>query len=257
MSRVRVQENRQPDPSAPGSVIAGKRYDRMRAIAPVLLAALIADVEPGQVGAAPQRTAKSRADSAVPHLNADGTIRQPSRVAAAQWRDPDDTQAMERDERGRAHQATVKGYRVADPLDRLPCEADHHKAARRLRQDWERGSGARSGGPSEKVDGGTRDHDSGAAQLQARRDYEDAVAAVGIRACAYVLPVVLAGWTVADLVGRLGGNAMATQGRVMAGLDRLAEWYFPPDQKVVPFVPELPDRHGVTDLPKERLGRVK
>jgi hypothetical protein len=193
-----------------------------------------------------------------PHLLPDGAIRHPHRVAAAEWRDPDDVAAMAKDARGRRGQKTVQGYRVADPLDRLPCELEHHKAARRLRDDWERGSGARSGGPTEKVDGGARDHDSIAAQMEARRRYQDAVAALGPRGCVYVLPVVLAGWTVADLVARLGGNAMSMQGRVMTGLDRLWDHYDPSEKKVEDFVvPEVPDRHGVTDVGPERLGRVR
>jgi hypothetical protein len=154
----------------------------------------------------------------------------------------------------------VRGYRTIDPLSRLPCQADHRMAASRLRNDWERGSGARAGGPTEKVDGGSsRERDSIAAQLQARRDYEDAVAALGLRASAYVLPIVLSGWTVADLVKARGGNAMAVQGRVMAGLDRLVDWYFPSSAEpfVVPVSPIVAIDVGVVDIPQERLGRAR
>lgn len=179
-------------------------------------------------------------------------------ITEAQWRDPEDALAMERDADGRRHQRTIKGFRAIDPLDRLPCESNHRKAVARLRSDWERGSGARSGGSDAgRVDGGSRDHDSIAAGMEARRCYQDAVQALGMRASAYVLPVALSGWTVADLVGKHGGNAMATQGRVMAGLDRLAEHYFG-DGDVVPFVvplsPILVDP-SVTHLEQERLGR--
>lgn len=202
-----------------------------------------------------------------PHLTDAGEIRQPSYIQPSQWRDPDDAVALERGPNGRRHQKTIAGYRAIDPLDRLPCQPDHHKAARRLRQDWERGSGATSGrSEAGYVDGGSRDHDSIAAQLEARRRYQDAVQALGQRACAYVLPVVLSGWTCADLVGKFGGNAMSVQGRVMAGLDRLSEHYVPP-KEVATIVPTLLDIDGavltemvdpkVTDLPQDRLGRFK
>lgn len=195
-------------------------------------------------------TSASKAESGRTHIRPN--------ITEAQWRDPEDSSAMERDADGRRHQRTIKGFRAIDPLDRLPCEASHRKAVGRLRADWERGSGARSGGSDAgRVDGGSRDHDSIAAGMEARRCYQDAVQALGLRASAFVLPIVLSGWTVADLVARHGGNAMAMQGRVMAGLDRLAEHYFS-DGDAVPFVvplsPILVDP-GVTHLEQERLGR--
>jgi hypothetical protein len=193
-----------------------------------------------------------------PHLLPDGAIRDPARVAAGQWRDPDDAQAMERGPDGRRHQRTIAGYRAIDPLSRLPCAAEHHKAARRLRDDWERGSGARGARSSEYVDGSSRDRDSMSGQIEARRRYEAAVRDIGLRVSAYVLPVVLCGWTAADLVERHGGNAMAMQGRIMAGLDRLAEHYFGA-AGVAAFEPEtaLMVDAAVVDLPQDRLGRAK
>ncbi len=119
------------------------------------------------------------------------------------------------------------GISRVSPLDRLPCDVEHLKAARRLRQDWERGSGAMSGGgDAGKVDSSSGDRDGGTVgQLEARRRYQDAVEAVGPRLCGYLLPVVLAGWTVAQMVTKHGGNPMALQGRVMAALDRLADHF--------------------------------
>jgi hypothetical protein len=70
----------------------------------------------------------------------------PERIAETNWRDPDDTTALERDSQGRAHQRTISGCRAIDPLTRLPCEPDHHRAASRRRPDWECGSGAPGGG---------------------------------------------------------------------------------------------------------------
>lgn len=191
-----------------------------------------------------------------PHLNDDGTIRQPDRIARVQWRDPEDTAAMERT-KGRAHKKTVNGYRAIDPLTRLPCEPNHLTAASRLRADWEYGSGARGDGMGFRVDGNSRDNDTSAGPLEARRRYQNAVQALGQRASAFVLPLVLSGWTVADLVQEHGGNAMAVQGRVMAGLDRLAEHYFGERSVdfVVPFSPLVVDVGS--DLPQERLGRFK
>ena len=182
------------------------------------------------------------------------------RPEPAQWRDPDDKTAMEKGPSGKRHQKTISGFRVIDPLTRLPCQAEHFKAANRLRQDWERGSGATSGGSEAgKVDQSSRDHDSVAGQMEARRRFQDAVQAIGQRMCAYMLPVVLSGWTVADLVNRHGGNAMTMQGRVMSGLDRLHEYYNPPKDPVAPYVPLSPlvVDPSVTDLDQDRLGRVK
>ena len=95
-----------------------------------------------------------------------------------------------------------------------------------------------------------------AGPLQARRDYEAAVRALGMRISVYVLPVVLSWWTVADLLKRHGGNAMSMQGRVMAGLDVLADWYFPSAGEgfELPALLEVADPLG-SDLPPERLGR--
>lgn len=201
----------------------------------------------------PVRTARAAPD-VPPHLTGDGSIRHPHRIATGEWRDPDDTQAMERDERGRAHQATVRGYRVADPLDRLPCDAEQRRAAGKLRWLHDIAEGVRAG-KGEKVDGG-RSHEPTVAQLDAITARREAFEALGVRACAFVVPVVLSGWTVADLVARHGGNAMAVQGRVMAALDRLVEHFYPPQERATIMVPALLDRHGVTDLPAERLGRV-
>lgn len=179
-------------------------------------------------------------------------------VVQAQWRDPDDSVALERGPDGRRHQRTISGFRAIDPLDRLPCEVPHRRAAARLRMEWEIGSGARSGTSMDFVDNSRGSTDTMAGQLEARRQYQDAVQALGQRACAYVLPVVLSWWTVADLVARHGGNVMAMQGRVMSGLDRLVDHYFPPKEPARPFEPppnpQVVDP-GVTDLGQERLGR--
>lgn len=192
-------------------------------------------------------------------MSAAETMR-PKGAQRAEWRDPDDKVAMERGSDGKRHQKTISGFRVIDPLTRLPCEPEHLKAASRLRHDWERGSGATSGGSETgKVDQSARDHDSIAGQMEARRRYQDAVQAVGMRMCAYMLPVVLSGWTVADLVGRHGGNAMTMQGRVMSALDRLVDHFNPPKDPIVidvPLSPLMVDP-SVTDLGQERLGRVK
>ena len=168
--------------------------------------------------------------SPFPHVLPDGSVRHPERVAQARWRDPEDIAAFERGVDGRSHQRTVVGFRAIDPLDRLPCTADHWKAAARLRAVWERGSGVRTGGGAlDRVDGLNQDRDAAAAVLDARRAFEAAGRAMGARACDVVLPVVLVGLTVADLIKRDGGgNPMAVQGRVMAGLDRLVEHYWPP-----------------------------
>jgi hypothetical protein len=92
-------------------------------------------------------------------------------------------------------------------------------------------------------------------QLDAIRRRREVYQALGVRACAVVLPVVLSGWTVADLVQRMGGNAMAMQGRLMAGLDRLAEHLVPKREVATIVVPSFTDRHE-TGLPQERIGRV-
>ena len=184
----------------------------------------------------------------------------PALVSPATWRDPDDTAAMERDERGRAHQKTIAGFRVVDPLTRLPCAPEHIKAATKLRIDWERGSGARTGSSDAgKVDNSVRDHDSVAAGMEARRRYQDAFDAVGIIGCSWLLPVVLCGWTVADLVKKRGGNAMTVQGRVMAALDRLAEHFGLGESRatVVLEAPWMLTPYVPVDqaLPAERIGR--
>ena len=188
------------------------------------------------------------------------TTSRPGRPEPAQWRDPDDAVAMEKGLDGRRHQKTISGFRVIDPLTRLPCEPEHFKAANRLRHDWQRGSGATSGGSDAgKVDNAARDHDSIAGQMEARRRYQDAVEALGHRMCIYLLPIVLAGWTVTDLVLRFRGNAMTMQGRVMSGLDKLVDHYNPPRNPVVAYVPPSPLMvdPGVTHIGQERLGRVK
>ena len=103
------------------------------------------------------------------------------------------------------------------------------------------------------------DHDSVAAGVEARRRYQDAFYAVGIIGCSWLLPVVLCGWSVADLVKKRGGNAMTVQGRVMAALDRLAEHFGLGESRatvvleapwmLTPYVPV-----GQA-LPAERIGR--
>ena len=191
--------------------------------------------------------------SPFPHVLPDGSVRHPERVAQARWRDPEDIAAFERGVDGRSHQRTVAGFRAIDPLDRLPCTADHWKAAARLRAVWERGSGVRTGGGAlDRVDGTNKDRDATAAVLDARRAFEAARRAMGARACDVVLPVVLVGLTVADLVKRDGGNPMAMQGRVMAGLDRLVEHYWPPQDAPAiaasaanPVCPRCNDRREV------------
>ena len=191
-----------------------------------------------------------------PYLLSDGSIRHPNRVAPAQWRDPDDTQALARDERGRIGQRRISGFRAIDPLQRLPCEPSHITAAKRFRADWELGSGARSGGAAlDRVDCGSHDRDTVSGPLEARRRYQDAVASLGPSACLYVLPVVLSWWTVADLVAARGGNPMQVQGRVMAGLDRLVEHYQPSQPSVPVVVPLSP--LVVDGLPADRTGRFK
>jgi len=183
-----------------------------------------------------------------------------ARVEQAKWRDPEDTAAMERDPvTGRAHRRTIAGWRVTDPLTRLPCRPEHIKAANALRTDWEKGSGSANGACNMEKDwtsGGNVDYSQG--QLDARRRYENAVQSVGMRASLWLLPVVLGGCTVADVVARVGGNAMSGQGRLMAALDRLAEHYGIGAKVVVNvWEPELVVDVEVKDIPQEQLGRVK
>lgn len=205
-------------------------------------------------------TARADEPDQPPHILPNGSPRHPDRIAPAVWRDIDDTAAMERDTRGRAHQKSIAGFRVIDPLTRLPCEPEHHKAAARLRRDCEKGCGAMGGGSDAgRVDGGGR-RDVIADELEARRRFEDACAAVGKIGCGYLLPVVISGWTVADLVKCRGGNAMTVQGRVMAALDRLAESYGLANQRATVAVAEAPwEMVGYvpvgTALPAERVGR--
>lgn len=180
-------------------------------------------------------------------------------VELTDWRDPDDKAAMERDALGRAHRKTVVGWRVIDPLARLPCSSEHLQAANRLRADWERGSGATGGGMDlGRVDqSGSRDT-AQANQLLARRRYEGAVQAVGMRGCVMLLPVVLGGCTVSDLIRRLKLDQRVVQTRVMSALDRLVEHYGLGDRvQIDVWKPELVVDVMVTDIPQEQLGRVK
>ncbi len=190
-----------------------------------------------------------------------GAILRSARVERAARPDITDTAAMERGPGGRRRQRTIEGWRVIDPLQRLhdknPAEitSEHLTAANRLRDDYETAQGAAgigSGGGSGKGDG-----DKTQGMLDAAARYRDAIQAVGTRLCAVMLPVVLSGWTVADLIRHTpDANPHRMQGRLCAALDRLAEHYAPPARASASILPFLMDP-AIADVPQNRLGRVE
>lgn len=167
---------------------------------------------------------------------ADGTILRTARVEVGEWRDPDDTVALERGADGKRHQRTVKGYRVVDPIlhlhRRSPGEVTerHVRSANRLRDDYEAHLGANSG-RAPRVSGGGSGWEPADYQIDAISRVSAAFNAVGPSMWHVLMPVVIHGWTVGRLAEARGSSAHRVQGYLVAALDRLADHYEPAVQR--------------------------
>jgi len=184
-------------------------------------------------------------------------------VEPAQWKDPADTGTAARMYGSR----TVQGWRRVSTIKSLhetsgrEITAAHVKAAERLLGDYEIGieGAVQSGTPSERVDGGSSAGISGA-RLDAMKRYRQAMEAIGATAALIVCKVVLDNWTVTELAAALGIHRDRAHGRLQAGLERLREHYWPPQQNPVlqaATVAESVADPGVADIPQERMGRWK
>ena len=193
-------------------------------------------------------------------LGPDGTMLRPARLETAEWADPDDPLAMQRGADGKRRARRVQGYRVVDPIEHLRARSSdvtdqHVRAANRLRDDFDLSEGG-SGGRLPGTISGPSSNCPNDTQLDALKRYREAVQALGTRQCAVLLPVVLSGWSVAQVAKSIGGNASRVQGYLMAGLDRLCDHYWPEKDPATIRPPHaVVYDAGVEDVPQERLGR--
>lgn len=153
------------------------------------------------------------------------------------------------------------GYRRANTLLRMHngnprlVTQLHLRAAARLVRDYEVGIlGAKmSGGSLDRVDGATGG-DVSQRQLDAATAYRAACDAMGPSLRTVVQWVVLRDWRMPEVGRVLDVTEGAAQGYLVAGLDALADHYWPDRQPRVAVDPMVVDA-GVTDVPQERLGR--
>jgi hypothetical protein len=166
----------------------------------------------------------------------DGVLLRPALVEKHRWPDPDDANP-------RRAARMITGFRKVESLARLlpireggearSVDVDgaaainlrRRAAAVRLIADYELSLGARIGLPQlmARIDGMTPGAED--IQFKAAARYREAVQALGPILCAFVLPVVLCNWTVTDLAEERGLGRETVHARLMAGLDRLVDFY--------------------------------
>lgn len=197
----------------------------------------------------------------VVEIGADGktAIIRPATAERGQWDDPDDINDRAKNPR------QVIGYRRADPLLRMH-NADggktitkaHLQAAERLAIDYERGvEGAiSSGSPKERVDN-EQGGDALDGQLQAISRYRDACDAMGPSLRGIVQLAALHKWTIPKIAELIRLPEHRASGLLMAGLDRLADFYFPTRSTRAALIERaiIVDQK-ITDIPQNRLGRI-
>lgn len=156
------------------------------------------------------------------------------------------------------------GYRRADPLVRMHAKAPsmvtraHIAAARKFSEDYEIGDlGASLGGGSmEYVDGGGATGDVSEQRLDAMARYRDACDAVGPSMRTALQLLILHRRPLVDIAELLGMGEQRASGWVCAGLDRLADFYFPDRAtRLMEVERTLVVDPAITDLPQDRLGR--
>ena len=156
------------------------------------------------------------------------------------------------------------GYRRADPIARMHAKAPsmvtraHIAAARKFSEDYEIGDlGASLGGGSmEYVDGGGATGDVSEQRLDAMARYRDACDAVGPSMRTALQLLILHRWSLVDIAELLGMGEQRASGWVCAGLDRLADFYFPDrSTRLMEVERTLVVDPAITDLPQDRLGR--
>lgn len=158
------------------------------------------------------------------------------------------------------------GYRRADPLTRMHGKAPgmvtrvHLAAARKFSEDYEVGDlgASMSGGVTEHVDGGGSTPEVSERRLDAIARYRAACDAIGPSMRTAVQLVVLHRRSMADIASLLAMPETRASGWLLAGLDRLADFYFPDRATRIASVDRvLMVDEAVTDVPQERLGRRK
>lgn len=190
-----------------------------------------------------------------PVLAADGTVLRDALAAKAEWRDPEDDNPLARAPK------RISGYRRVWTIDVLARERPREmtaqlvRAANRLLSDYEIGvEGASTRVAAGRIDGSDTTGLSDA-RMQALRAYREATAAIGLAAYPVMMGIVIRNLSLAEAARRTGTNPQVLSGRLLAGLERLAEHYWPPEQRVevVPLPPLGIDAE--TALPEARVGR--
>jgi hypothetical protein len=162
------------------------------------------------------------------------------------------------------HDTKRGGFRRPDSLMRLALSKSglingwHLRAGTRFREDYEIGIEGISLSPGipERVDGSS----TGAAsdsRLDAISRYRAACDAMGPSLRSAVQLLVIWNRPVSAIAKICGLSQDRTSGYLAAGLDRLADHYFPDQTKRLLSDQELVVDPEVTDLPQERLGRFR
>ena len=160
-----------------------------------------------------------------------GRVFRPALVVQTEWVDPDNQDANSRSPR------IVKGYRVVDCLvglhkgGRGDVTLSHLAAARKYRDDYEIGNGARPGYEKPEVQSASGGLTPSEAQCDAVRDYRAAAKCLGVsgrRLVDFIVLGVGANVGCSNLVGwqdKHGEHRDVAKGRLLAGMDLLVEYY--------------------------------
>lgn len=237
------------DPSPADAVIAGKSHDRLRAIAPTLVASLIADAPPPYPPAeAAPLTRKQRQEVSKRQRQA---IVEAERVKRQEVADDKGAPKVQRDTIATADGATLRAPRVerdgltfkrSTPLVHLAKRSEgmeaptitaaHVRAANRLARAWEmagEGIGVGASNYGERLGGGmpnTMEPPSLGFQLDAQREIASAHAWLGALWPA-IYAVVIQGMDVTSYAAKAKKDRKLALGYVQASLDRLVEFYKP------------------------------
>lgn len=146
-----------------------------------------------------------------------------TRLTPTDWADPDDLGKFGKRAR------RIQGFRALSSIYRMFASGavtlEMLAASNRFLRDYEVGVEGVRLCERVRVDGGSGPDGYGATQLDALRHWREALQALGPSAASIVVPVVLQNWTVADWARVKGVGAHQAMGRLLAGLDRLKEWY--------------------------------
>lgn len=237
------------DPSPADAVVRGKRHDRMRAIAPTLIASLIADVPPPYPPTEPvPLTRKQRQELARKQRQQETQV---ARATAREEKDDKGAPKVQRDTIA-IDGATIRAPRVerdglvfkrSTPLVHLAKRSEgmeaptitaaHVRAASRLSRAWEmagEGIGVGASNYGERLGGGTysfRPPASLGFQPDAQREIAGAHAWLGALWPA-IYAVVIQGMDVTAYAAKAKmKDRKLALGYVRASLDRLVEFYKP------------------------------